>query len=71
MSFFTNTVESIVSDITGKIEKLHAVAEAKHIEAQAHDAVATERIKLASEARSVRDRAKTIAEKFTALISAV
>jgi len=33
MAWFKDTVESIVSDITSKIERLHVVAEAKAVEA--------------------------------------
>lgn len=71
MGFFRETVDSIVSDIQNKIERLHVVAEAKRLEAEAHDAVVAERSKLASEARAVKVRAEAVAAKFASLIESV
>ena len=68
MSIFKNTIESIVSDITSKVEKLHALAELKEKEAVVHDTIVVERRRLAAEAREIVARAKAVAEKFAALI---
>jgi hypothetical protein len=69
-SFFSRkTVDSIIADITAKIEHLHVVAEA-HAEAEKiHAAVIAERTKLAQDARAEFARAKTITAKFEALVS--
>lgn len=63
------SVDSIIRDITLKVEQLHAVSEAHHIASEVHDAVAVERAKLAVALRTERDRAKSIAGKLTSLIS--
>lgn len=68
-SFIRPSVDSIIRDITLKVEQLHAVSEAHHIASEVHDAVAAERTKLAAALRSERDRAKAIAGKLTSLIS--
>lgn len=69
MGLFKNTVDSIIADISAKVEKLHIVAEA-HAEAEKiHNAVIAERTKLVAEARAEFARAKAIAAKLTALVS--
>lgn len=66
---FKPTVDSIIRDLTQKIENLHTVKEAKHAASVVHDAIAAEAQKAAEEARKERDRALAIAEKLTSLIS--
>lgn len=68
MSFFKQSIDGIVADITSKITKLHVVAEAHKLEAEAHDAVIAERVQLALFFRKEADRAKAIALKLEALI---
>lgn len=67
--FFKHTVDSIIADISAKVEKLHIVAEAHAAAEVAHSAEASLRSKLAAEARAEYTRAKSIAAKFAALIS--
>jgi hypothetical protein len=72
MSLFSKvelTVESIVKDIQVKVAQLHIVAEAKGLEAKAHDEVVAVRQELSKVATEVAAKAKSIAAKFEALIS--
>ena len=71
MSFFRETVDSIVSDIQNKIERLHVVAELKDEESKVHAAIVAERQKLAAEASAVAARARAVAAKFASLIESV
>jgi hypothetical protein len=68
MGIFSKTIDSIISDITSKIEQLHIVAEAH----AAFAALKAEEEKLAGEARAFAEkeygRAKAIAAKFEALV---
>lgn len=67
--FGKKTVDGIIADIVQKIEHLYAVAEAHHAATTAH----LEAARVANEAAAValkeRDRAKSIAEKLTGLVS--
>jgi hypothetical protein len=67
--FSRKTVDSIIADITAKIEHLHVVAEAHAEAAKIHSEVIAERSKLIVEANTEFDRAKAIAGKLTALVS--
>lgn len=67
--FAKKTVDSIISDISTKVEQLHVVAAAKAEAEQIHLAEITLRNKLVAEARAEWTRAKSIAAKFEALIS--
>lgn len=68
-SWFQSSVDSIIADISAKIEKLHIVAEA-HAEAiVVHGVVISERQKLVAFAQAEYNRAQSIAAKFMALIS--
>lgn len=72
MSLFSKvelTVESIVADIQSKVAQLHIVAEAKSLEAKAHDEVVALRQEASKVATEVATKAKSIAAKFEALIS--
>lgn len=70
-AFFTSkpSVDGIIADIVDKVEQLHAVKEAKHLEAEAHAAAVENYKKLQSAALQERERALSIAEKLTALVS--
>jgi hypothetical protein len=68
MGVFMKTIDGILSDITSKIEQLHAVAEL-------HSDYANLKLQVESEARKARlfaeseyARAKAIAAKFEALV---
>jgi hypothetical protein len=63
------SVDSIVADITKKAAQLNVVAEAKKLEAEAHDAIVAEKTKLAALARTEIARAESVAAKFRALIA--
>lgn len=67
--FKSKTVDSIIADIDAKITQLGIVAEAKKIEAAAHYEVVKLRTELSAAALAEAARAKSIAEKFKALIS--
>jgi hypothetical protein len=69
MGLFKNTVDSIIADISAKIEKLSVVAEAHALAAQLHRDVIDERQKLVNFANQEEARARSIAAKFKALIS--
>ena len=68
-SLFAPTVDSIVADIAAKAAKLHVVAEAKQLEAEAHRVEINARLALRAEALTVVERAKVIAAKFEGLVS--
>lgn len=59
---FSPSVDSIIADITQKVEQLHAVAELHNAEIVAKQAII-------NEAAAEYDRAKAIAGKLTALVS--
>lgn len=71
MSFFNfkKSVDSIVADITQKIEHLHVLAELHDAEAEVHNIAAAERAKLSAWFTSEAVRAKAIAHKLTALVT--
>jgi hypothetical protein len=69
VSLFTKSIDSIIADITAKIEQLHIVAEYHKVAAEAHAAIVAERTKLANLALKEEARAKAIAAKFAALVS--
>jgi hypothetical protein len=66
---FSPTVDSVISDITKKIEQLHAVAELHALEAQAKAKVIAEANVLKTFAEGEYSRAKVIAGKLAALVS--
>lgn len=68
MSFFKQSIDGIVADITAKIAKLNLVAEAHKLEAEVHQTEINARVKLAAFALSEFGRAKSIAQKLEALI---
>lgn len=69
MSFFMKTIDSIIEDITKKIEQLHAVA-AVHAEVSRLNSEAIAKsTELRDFAESEYARAKAIAAKFEALVS--
>lgn len=70
MSFFNfkKSVDGIIADIVQKIEDLHVVSAIHAAEAEAHSIAVTELSKLHVAAVNEAARAKSIAEKFTALI---
>lgn len=68
-SFFTKSVDSIVADISDRVEQLHVVADAKALEAKLHDEEVAARTFLRDLATKEVARAKAIAAKFEALIS--
>lgn len=69
-SFFkTHTVDSLIADIVQKVEHLHVVAEAKDAEAVVQHAAAAAAVQAKTVAVAERDRARSIAEKLTALVS--
>lgn len=63
------TVDNIIADIKLKAELLSVVAEAKHLEGEAHDDVVKVRTALANAARLERDRAKAVAKRFLDLVA--
>jgi hypothetical protein len=63
------SVDSIVADIAKKAAQLNVVAEAKKLEAEAHDAIVAEKTKLAALARTEIVRANNVASKLLTLIS--
>ena len=71
LAFFHSkpSVDGIIADIVDKVEQLHAVKEAKALEAEAHAYAVEEYKKLQSAALQEKDRALAIAEKLTALVS--
>lgn len=68
-SLFAPTVDSIVADISAKAAKLHVVAEAKALEAEAHAKEIAIRTKLQTDAAAVVSRARLVAARFEALVS--
>ncbi len=67
--WFGQTIDGLISDITNKVEQLHAVAEL-------HAAEESVKAKIAADAKAAQafaekeyDRAKAIAAKLTALVS--
>lgn len=66
---FKKTVDSIVADIQQKIEHLHEVHAGKTTEADGHKADAQESLDKHVAATVEAARAKTLAERFTTLIS--
>ena len=68
MGLFSKTIDSIIADITSKIEQLHVVAEAHTAAA----AAAAEAEVVAQKARTFAEneygRAKALAAKFEALV---
>lgn len=65
---FRKSIDSIVADITQKIEHLHIVAEAHMTEAAVQNAIVDEATKAAAFAKAEYARAKGIAERLTNLI---
>lgn len=68
MGLFSKTIDSIISDITSKIEQLHIVAEAHATEANVQAAIEAEAAKLRVFAQNEYGRAKALAAKFEALV---
>jgi len=68
-SLFTKSINSIIADITKKIEHLHIVAELHAAESVVQTAIAKEATAARLFADTEYSRAKSIAGKLTALIS--
>lgn len=68
-ALFGTTVDSIVSDIRGKVEALHAVKEDLIAEAAKHSAKIDVHTQLRDAASLESDRAHRLATKFEELIS--
>jgi hypothetical protein len=68
-ALFGVTVDSIIGDITRKVEKLHAVKERLQQEAVDHEEAALLSWKKASDASHEAGRANVIAEKLARLVS--
>lgn len=68
-SFFIKSIDSIIADITLKIEHLHIVAELHNAETAVQAAIVAEAQKAQAFASLEYSRAKAIADKLTALIS--
>lgn len=68
MGLFSKTIDSIISDITSKIEQLHVVAELHAAEAYAQSEVELAAAKARTFAQNEYARAKAIAAKFEALV---
>lgn len=66
---FRKTTDQIIAGVTQAIEDLHAVADDHHERAQKHDAKADQHANKALSARTERDRARKIAEKFASLVN--
>ena len=68
MGLFSKTIDSIIADITSKIEQLHAVVELHAVEA----GIQAEAERVAAELRTFAEnefaRAKAIAKKFEDLV---
>lgn len=69
MNLFKKTIDSLVADITAKVEHLHIVATAHELEAEVHYRVVDERQALAALATAEGERARRIAGKFAELLS--
>jgi len=69
MGLFSHTVDSIIADISAKVEKLHVVAEAHAEAVKIHNAEIAVRTRLVATANAEFARAKAIAAKLTALVS--
>lgn len=67
-SLFRPSVDSIIGDITKKIEKLKILADLKNAEANAHASVIVEKTRLAQAARAEKERALAIADKLKNLV---
>jgi len=63
------SVDSIIADITKRIESLHIVAEAHSEAAKVHNEAKALSTRLETEAIAEFNRAKSIAAKFEALVS--
>lgn len=68
-SLFVKSVDSIIADITQKIEHLHIVAEAHAVEQAVQQKIIAEASAAKAFAEAEYSRAKTIASKLTALVS--
>ena len=69
-SFFASSVDGLVADIEARVAKLQIVADAHKAEAAVHQKVIEERQALVAFAQKEEQRARVIAAKFQALISA-
>jgi hypothetical protein len=69
-SFFASSVDSLVADIEARVAKLQIVADAHKAEAEVHQKVIEERQALVAFVQKEEARARIIAAKFQALISA-
>lgn len=67
--WFTKTIDSILADITEKIESLHIVADAHAAKAAIAAEEASVQLKLHDWATTEEARARKIAAKFTELVS--
>lgn len=67
--FFKKTVDSILADITAKIESLHIVADAHTLAASGHAMEIEYRTKLKADAEAEAKRARNVAAKFLDLVS--
>lgn len=68
MGIFSKSIDSIISDITSKIDQLHVVAELHADAAKVQLAVEAEAAKLRVFAENEYARAKALAAKFEALV---
>lgn len=68
-NFLKKSVDSIIADIEVRIEQLHVVAEAHAEAVKVHQAEIEFRTRLVASAEAEYARAKTIANRFTDLIS--
>jgi hypothetical protein len=71
MNWFKTTIDDVVADIDRKVTQLGVIAEAKKLEAEAHDEVVKVRTELGAFARAEEARIKAIAAEFKALIAKV
>lgn len=69
MGLFTKSVDSIVADITRKVQQLEAAVSHHNTQSDAHHASALASDELALAHASEAERANSIATKLTALIS--
>lgn len=67
--FFQKSVDSIIADITSKIDQLHIVSDVHAEAVKLHNAEIEVRARLGAAAARESARAKAIAEKLKALVS--
>lgn len=69
MMWFYKTIDSILADITTKIEQLHSAADAHEVRAEKNDVKISLHTELRDVAASEALRARKIAAKFQELVS--